>query len=195
MNEPDDWAELQDAWASDTKAALPDVAPMIARAQRERRLTMWTIAGEWGLLAIAAASMVESWPRVKTDGLMFAWWVFFAIVAGVGTLAVTWIRVAALREPAGASLRDWLQLRRRRALLGLRLVRLTRWSLVTLLPAPVVVVVGSRSATSAAFGIAMMVLIFGGTLLWARRKTARMTAEIAEVDALALEWLDQPLTT
>lgn len=195
MNESDEWAELQDAWGSDTKAALLDVAPMIARAGRERRLTQWTIAGEWALLAVAAGFMAESWPRVKTDGLMLVWWIFFAIVSGVGTLAITWIRVSALREPSGASLRDWLQLRRRRALLGLRLVKLTRWSLVALLPAPVVVVLASRTTMAAVSGLAMMLLVFGATLLWARRKTARMTAEIAEVDALALEWLDQPLTT
>lgn len=195
MNESDEWAALQDAWGSDSKAALPDVAPMIARARRERRLTQWTIAGEWALLAVAAGFMAESWPRVKTDGLMLVWWIFFAIVSGVGTLAITWIRVSALHEPSGASLRDWLQLRRRRALLGLRLVKLTRWSLVALLPAPVVVVLTSRTTMAAVSGLAMMLLVFGATLLWARRKTARMTAEIAEVDALALEWLDQPLTT
>lgn len=194
MNESDEWAELQDAWGSDNKAVLPDVAPMIARARRERRLTQWTIAGEWALLALGLAIMAQSWPRVRTDGFMLVWWVFFAIVAGVGTLGVTWIRVAALREPSGTSLRDWLQLRRRRALLGLRLVWLTRWSLVALLPGAVIVFSTSRTARSAVFGIGMLLLILGATWLWARRKTARMTAELAEVDALALEWLDQPLT-
>jgi hypothetical protein len=37
-------------------------------------------------------------------------------------------------------------------------------------------------------------LTLAGGWIWARRKTRRMTAEIADVDALAREWLDEPPT-
>jgi len=194
MNDADEWSRLQDAWGGDTQAAMPDVAPMIARARRERRSMVWTIAGECLITVVSVAIVIENWPRLRADGLLGLWWALILVVGGVGSVGTFAIRIAGLREPTGASLRDWLLLRRRRARLGLRLAQLTRWTLVVLLPAPLVTATTARSAAAAAWGVAAMLLLLGGGWWWARRKTARMTTDIAEVDALALEWLDQPLT-
>lgn len=193
MKDSDDWTSLQDAWGAPAGAAIPDVGVMIARARHQRRLMLWTIAGEWGLAAIGAAILVDRWPDIRKDGILMLWWGFFLLVSGAGMVGITWTRVAALSEPGGASLRDWLQLRRRRALLGMRLARMTRWTVLAMLPAPLVVLATARDGWAAAWGLAAMTLLLGGSWLWARRKQSRMRAEIAEVDALALEWLDEAL--
>lgn len=193
MNDSDDWTSLQDAWGAQTGSAIPDLAAMIARARRQRRLSLWTIAAEWGLAALGAAILIDSWPDIRTDGIQLLWWGFFLLVSCVGMVGITWTRIAALGEPAGASLRDWLQLRRRRALLGLRLARITRWTVVAMLPAPLVVLATARHGWAAAWGLAAMTLLLGGSWLWARHKQSRMRAEIAEVNALALEWLGEAL--
>lgn len=193
MNDSDDWTSLQDAWGAPAGAAIPDVGAMIARARRQRRLILGMIALEWGLAAIGVAILVDRWPDIRKDGILLLWWGFFLLVSGAGMVGITWTRVAALREPAGASLRDWLQLRRRRALLGMRLARMTRWTVLAMLPAPLVVLATARDGWAAAWGLAAMVLLLGGSWLWARRKQSRMRAEIAEVEALALEWLDEAL--
>ncbi|AWL04149.1 hypothetical protein ACFOHT_09355 [Massilia oculi] len=197
MNDADEWARLQDAWGADAPAAppLPDVTAMIARARRQRHLIMWTIAGEWALAAVAFGMMAVRWPLPNTNGILWPWMVFYVLVMCFVMVSYTWTRLQALREPAGASLRDWLDLRRRRALLGLRLARLTRWTTIALLPAPVVSLLTARDAWNAAWSSVAVALVLAGGWIWARRKTRRMTAEIADVDALAREWLDEPPTT
>ena len=194
MNDADDWAGLQDAWGADAPVApaLPDVTAMIARARRERWLIVLTIFGEWALAVVGCTLLARDWERVTASGVMLAWWLYFILFMVAVMISFTWTRVAALREPPGASLRDWLGLRRRRALLGLRLVRLTRWSTIPMLPAPVFILFNARSAWAATWGCAVMVLMLAGGLVWASRKASRMRAEIADVDALAREWLDEP---
>ncbi|EKU81036.1 hypothetical protein ABIB42_002862 [Massilia sp. UYP32] len=196
MNDADEWARLQDAWGADAPAAppMPDVTAMIARARRERRLIMWTIVGEWALAAVAAGMLVARWPLPATEGILLLWTLFYVLVMCVVMVSYTWTRLQALQEPSGASLRDWLDLRRRRALLGLRLARLTRWTTIALLPAPVVSLITARDAWNAAWSSVAVTLVLAGGWIWARRKTRRMTAEIADVDALAREWLDEPPT-
>lgn len=196
MNDADEWARLQDAWGADAPRAapLPDVTAMIARARRERRLIMWTIVGEWALAAVAAGMLVARWPLPDTEGILLLWTLFYVLVMCFVMVSYTWTRLQALQEPSGASLRDWLDLRRRRALLGLRLARLTRWTTIALLPAPVVSLITARDAWNAVWSSVAVTLVLAGGWIWARRKTRRMTAEIADVDALAREWLDEPPT-
>ncbi|OIJ41999.1 hypothetical protein [Massilia timonae] len=193
MNDADEWAKLQDAWGADAPTAvpLPDVAAMIARARRERRLIMWTIAGEWALAAVAAGMLVARWPLLDTEGIMLPWTMFYVLVMCFVMVTYTWTRLQALQEPGGASLRDWLDLRRRRALLGLRLARLTRWTTIALSPAPVVSLITARDAWNAAWSSVAVTLVLAGGWVWARHKTRRMRVEIAEVGALAREWLDE----
>jgi hypothetical protein len=189
----DDWTSLQDAWgASRPAAAMPDVALMIARARRERRLIVCTLIGEWVLLIVAAGFTMARWPSVKMEGLSGLWWVFQTLLMVVIMVVFTWTRLAALSEPAGASLRDWLALRRRRAQLGLRLARFTRWTTFALLPAPFIVLATARSTRAGIVGMGMVMLVLAGGWWWAQRKQVRMTADIAEVDALAQDWLDEP---
>ena len=192
MNDADEWARLQDAWGADTPVAqpMPDVEGMITRARRERRLIVWTILGEWALVVVAVTLLVRDWQRLTASGFMLLWWVYFLLFMAVVMISFTWTRVAALREPPGASLRDWLGLRRRRALLNLRLVWLTRWSTIPMLPAPFYMLTNARSTASAAWSIAVMVLMLAGGLVWAHNKARRMKAELAEVAALEREWLD-----
>ncbi|MEW7850847.1 hypothetical protein AB2N08_19340 [Massilia aurea] len=192
MNEQDEWASLQDAWgASRPAATMPDVGLMIARARRERRLTVLVLAGEWAMLAVAAAAIVTRWPHAATNGVETLWLGFQTLLMGVIMVVFTWTRLAALREPTGTSLRDWLALRRRRAQLGLRLARFTRWTTVALLPAPLIVVATARSTQGGITGLVVTALVLVGGWVWAQRKRARMNADIAEVDALAQEWLDE----
>jgi len=193
MNEQDEWASLQDAWgASRPAAAMPDVSLMIARARRERRLIVLALAGEWALTLIAAGMIAARWPRVTAHGHETLWLAFQAVLMGVVMVVYTWTRLAALHEPTGTSLRDWLALRRRRAQLGLRLARFTRWTTIALLPAPLIVGATARSTQAGIAGLVGTALVLGGGWFWAQRKRARMNAEIAEVDALAQEWLDEP---
>lgn len=196
MDDADEWARLQDAWGANTPVAptMPDVTAMIARARHERRLIVWTIVGEWALALVGLGMLVRDWQRATANGWMLLWWVYFMVFMVAVMISFTWTRVAALREPPGASLRDWLALRRRRALLGLRVVWLTRWSTVPMLPAPFVLLAGARSASSAAWGVTVLLLMLVGGLVWANRKAARMKTEIAEVDALEREWLDGTTT-
>lgn len=197
MDDADEWTRLQDAWGGDASASpsaaapLPDVTAMIARARRERWLTVLTILGEWALSVVALTLLARDWSRATANGWMLLWWVYFLLFMVAVMISFTWTRVAALREPPGASLRDWLQLRRRRALLGLRLVKLTRWSTIPMLPAPFFLALNARSEWAATWGVAVVVLMLAAGLVWASRKAARMKAEIAEVDALAREWLDE----
>lgn len=192
MNDADEWASLQDAWGAAPPAApMPDVAAMIARARRQRRLIVWTIAGEWALAAVAVGMLAARWPLPNTNGILLPWMVFYVLVMCFVMVSYTWTRLQALQEPAGASLRDWLALRRRRALLGLRLARLTRWTTIALSPAPVVTLLTARDAWNAAWASMAVTAVLAGGWIWARHKTRRMTAEIAEVDALAREWLDE----
>lgn len=191
MNDADEWANLQDAWGAAPPAApMPDVSAMIARARRQRRLIAWTIGGEWALAAVAAGMLAARWPLPNTSGILLPWMVFYVLVMCFVMVSYTWTRLQALREPSGASLRDWLALRRRRALLGLRLARLTRWTTIALSPAPVVTLLTARDAWNAAWASVAVTLVLAGGWIWARYKTRHMTAEIAEVDALAREWLD-----
>jgi|GEM_PF-1208335 len=196
MDDADEWARLQEAWGGDASASpsaaapLPDVTAMIARARRERWLIVWTIAGEWALALVGLTLLVRDWSRATASGATLLWWVYFLLFMVVVMIGFTWTRVAALREPQGASLRDWLQLRRRRARLSLRLVKWTRWSTIPMLPAPLFVAVHARSEWAATWGFVFVALMLAGGLVWASRKAARMKAEIAEVDALAREWLD-----
>jgi len=194
MDDADEWTRLQDAWGADAPVAapLPDVTAMIARARRERWLTVLTILGEWALVVVALTLLVRDWSRVTASGATMLWWVYFLLFMTAVMISFTWTRVAALREPRGASLRDWLQLRRRRAWLNLRLVKLTRWSTIPMLPAPVFVALNARSPGAAIWGVTVTVLMLAAGLVWASRKAARMKAEIAEVDALEREWLDAP---
>ena len=193
MNDADEWARLQDAWSADAPAAapLPDVTAMIARARRERRLIMWTIVGEWALAAVAAGMLVARWPLPDTEGVLLPWTMFYVLVSCFVMVAYTWTRVQALQEPSGASLRDWLELRRRRALLGLRLARLTRWTTIALSPAPVVSLITARDAWNAVWSSVAVTLVLAGGWVWAHHKTRRMKAEIAEVDAMECEWLGE----
>jgi hypothetical protein len=193
MNDADEWARLQDTWAGTAPSGMPDVAPMIARARRQRHLILWTIAAEWAIAVGGAVFVATRWPEVRTDGLLMLWWVFFLLASCVTLATTTWTRLEALREPAGASLRDWLRLRRRRALLGLRLARVTRWSTLALSPAALVVLATARPGWSTVAAVAAVVLVLGGGWLWAGWRASRLTAELAEVDALALEWLDETL--
>lgn len=190
MNDADDWARLQDAWSTTQSGAVPDVMPMIARARRQRHLILLTIIAEWAITLLGAELMVAYWPRAQADGLMLAWWVFFGLVTCTVLVVTTWTRLAALREPGGTSLREWLGLRRRRALLGLRLARVTRWSSTAMLPAPLVVLVTARPGWTAVAAIVGVTGVLAGGWLWARHRSVRLRAELAEVDALALEWLD-----
>lgn len=193
MNEQDEWASLQDAWgASRPASAVPDVGLMIARARRERRLTVLVLLGEWAMMLVAAVLVAGRWQRVAANGYETLWLLFQTLLMGVIIVVYTWTRLASLHEPAGTNLRDWLALRRRRARLGLRLARFTRWTTVALLPAPVIVLVMARSTQAGITGLVTTTLVLGAGWWWAQRKRARMNAEIAEVDALALEWLDEP---
>lgn len=194
MNEhDDDWADLQDTWGATAPAALPDVAPMIARARRQRRTTIWMMASEWALVVVAVALVIGQWPKVRGSALMIAWCVYCLLLTAPILAVVTWTRLAALNEPAGASLRDWLLLRRRRARLGLRLARITRWSVVAMLPAPLVAFATSRTAWSATWGVVAMLLMLASYWWWARRRRMLMERELAEVDALARDWLGEDL--
>lgn len=193
MNEQDEWASLQDAWgASRPASAVPDVGLMIARARRERRMTVLVLVGEWAMMIVGATVLASHWQRVANDGYETLWLWFQTLLMGVILVVYTWTRLAVLREPAGTNLRDWLALRRRRAQLGLRLARVTRWTTVALLPAPVIVLAMARSTQAGITGLVTTTLVLAGGWWWAQRKRARMNAEIAEVDALALEWLDEP---
>ena len=193
MNEQDEWASLQDAWgASRPTSAVPDVGLMIARARRERRLTVLVLVSEWVMMIVAAVLVAARWQRVATNGYETLWLGFQTLLMGVIMVVYTWTRLAALHEPAGTNLRDWLALRRQRARLGLRLARFTRWTTVALLPTPVIVLVMARSTQAGITGMVTTMLVLGAGWWWAQRKRARMNAEIAEVDALALEWLDEP---
>ncbi|MDY0974881.1 hypothetical protein SOM61_07895 [Massilia sp. CFBP9012] len=194
MNDADEWARLQDAWGADAPVAplTPDVTAMIARARRQRRLIVLTILGEWMLAAVGAGMLIRDWPRATANGFMLLWWVYFLLFMVAVMISYTWTRLQALREPPGNSLRDWLGLRRRRALLSLRLVRLTRWSTIPMLPAPFLTLYTGRDAWSAAWTSAAVGLLLAGGWLWAWDKARRMKAELAEVDALAREWLDEP---
>jgi len=193
MNDADDWASLQDAWTANPGRTVPDVMPMIARARRQRHLIMGTIVAEWALALAGAAVMAAHWPRAHTDGLLLLWWVFFGLATCTVLAITTWTRLAALRGPGGTNLHAWLGLRRRRALLGLRLARVTRWSSIAMLPAPLVLLATSRPGwpTAAAFVAVTGVLAAGWT--WARHRRACLAAELAEVDALGREWLDEPV--
>lgn len=194
MNDADEWTRLQDAWgaAPPVAAPMPDVGAMIARARRQRRLIVLTIVGEWALALVGLWMLVREWPKVTADGYMLLWWVYFMLFMAVVMVSFTWTRLAALREPAGASLRDWLGLRRRRALLSLRLVRLTRWTTIPMLPAPFITLLTARDAWSGAWSAAAIALMLLGGWWWARDKARRMNAELADVDALEREWLDEP---
>jgi len=193
MNEQDEWASLQEAWgASRPASAVPDVGLMIARARRERRMTVLVLVGEWAMMIVGAAVLAAHWQRIATNGYETLWLGFQTLLMGVIMVVYTWTRLAALHEPAGTSLRDWLALRRRRAQLGLRLARVTRWTTLALLPAPVIVLAMARSTQAGITGLVTTTLVLAGGWWWAQRKRARMNAEIAEVDALALEWLDEP---
>jgi hypothetical protein len=193
MNEQDEWASLQDAWgASRPASAVPDVGLMIARARRERRLTVLVLVSEWVMMIVAAVLVAACWQRVATNGYETLWLGFQTLLMGVIMVVYTWTRLAALHEPAGTNLRDWLALRRQRARLGLRLARFTRWTTVAMLPTPVIVLVMARSTQAGITGLVTTTLVLAGGWWWAQRKHARMNAEIAEVDALALEWLDEP---
>jgi len=193
MNDADEWTKLQDTWAGTAAAGMPDVAPMIARARRQRHLILGTIAAEWALTVGAAAFLAARWPGLRMDTLTMLWWGFFALATCVTLAITTWTRLDALRQPAGASLRDWLRLRRRRALLGLRLARVTRWSTLAMSPAFLVVLATARPGWSTVAALAAVALVLGGGWLWAGWRASRLTAELAEVDALALEWLDEAL--
>ena len=193
MNEADDWAELQGTWGAAAPAAMPDVAPMIARARRQRRLAMCTIALEWAMAVLAAVLLAARWPLPNTGGILLPWMVFYLLVMCTVMVVYTWTRVQGLRQPAGANLFDWLQLRRHRAALGLRLARMTRWTTLLLLPAPLVSALTARDAWSAVWSSVTVSLVLAGGWVWAHFKTSRMQAEIADVDALAREWLDEAL--
>lgn len=195
MNDAEDWAGLRDAWTAAGKDAALDVKPMIARARRQRHLILWTIGAEWALSVLGGAVMIAHWPRVQQDGLLMLWWVFFCLATCIVLAVATWTRLAGLREPAGTSLRDWLGLRRRRALLGLRLARVTRWTSIAMLPAPLVVLATARPGWTTLAAFLGVSGILAGGWIWARYRTARLAAEVAEVDALALEWLDEPLVS
>ena len=192
MNDADDWADLQDAWTAGTPQALPDVTPMIARARRQRQLILATIVAKWIVTIGGAAVIVAHWPRVQANALSLAWWVFFGLTTCTVLAVTTWTRIASLREPAGASLRDWLGLRRRRAQLGLRLARVTRWSCIAMLPAPAVALVTARPGWNTVLAVAAVSIILAAGWVWAKHRSARLTVELSEVDTLAREWLDEP---
>jgi len=191
MNEQDDWAGLQEAWRRAAPAALPDMAPMIARARRQRHAILWLLATEWAMALAAVALMVRHWGALQANWLMVLWCAYGLLAMAAVLAGSTRTRLAALHEPAGANLRDWLQLRRRRAQAGLRLARITRWSALSMLPAPLVALSTARTVWGMVWGATAMVLLLAGSWLWARRRTAAMTRELADVDALAREWLDE----
>lgn len=193
MKEQDDWADLQETWRAAAPAALPDVAPMIARARRQRRTTIWLIVSEWLLVLMVVALVIGQWPKLRGNGMVVAWCAYALLLTGAMMTVITRTRVAALNEPAGASLRDWLLLRRRRAQLGLRLARITRWSVYTMLPAPLVAFATSRTAAIVAWSVAATLLVLAGSWWWSRRRRLLMQGEIAEVDALARDWLGEDL--
>jgi len=111
MNEQDEWASLQDAWgASRPASVVPDVGLMIARARRERRMTVLVLVGEWAMMIVGAAVLAAHWQRVATNGYETLWLGFQTLLMGVIMVVYTWTRLAALHEPVGTSLRDWLAL-------------------------------------------------------------------------------------
>ena len=61
-----------------------------------------------------------------------------------------------------------------------------------MLPAPLIALATARSTQGGITGLVVTALVLVGGWVWAQRKRARMNAEIAEVDALAQEWLDEP---
>lgn len=193
MKEQDDWADLQETWRAAAPAALPDVAPMIARARRQRRTTIWLIVSEWALALLAVAIVIDGWPIFRSNAIVVVWCIYALLLTGGVMTIVTLTRLAALNEPGGASLRDWLLLRRRRALLGLRLAKITRWSVVAMLPAPLVALVTARTTWSAAWSTTVTVLALIASWWWSRRRRMLMERELAEVDALAREWLGEDL--
>lgn len=193
MNESNEWDALQDAWGSNAPSRLPDVAAMMARARSQRRHTVIILAGEWLIAAAALAGLAMLRPRLA-DGVVQTWWWCWMLAATmVILLLATWTRLRSLRQPDGRSLREWLTLRRHRARLGLRLARLTRWSVIALLPAPLVVWITAPAGVAGwrtAVALLIPALVLAGGWWWARRQHTRLQAEIREVDALAAEWLE-----
>lgn len=193
MNDSNEWDALQDAWGSNAPSRLPDVAAMMARARSQRRHTVIILASEWLIAAVALAGLVMLQPRLA-DGVVQTWWWCWMLAATmVILLLATWTRLRSLRQPDGRSLRKWLALRRHRARLGLRLARLTRWSVIALLPAPLVVWITAPAGVAGwrtAVALLIPALVLAGGWWWARRQHTRLQAEIREVDALAAEWLE-----
>lgn len=196
MSEDDKWASLQDAWSSDALAAPPDVGAMMARARRQRRRTLLLIGAEWAVAALALAALLAQWREPAAQLLHTAWWSFVMLVTAVVLSLSTWIRLRSLREPAGGSLRDWLRLRQRRALLGLRLAALTRWTVIALSPSPLIaltMVPADPDGWRTVVAVVVPVLVLAGSWRWARRQSPRLEAELDEVRVLAAEWLGEEL--
>ena len=192
MKESNDWESLQEIWREDKRSAPPDVAAMIGAARRQRRMVMLILAAEWVLAAGALTLLVVRWADLAATQVGMLWWSFFIAVMAAVLAVTTWTRIGWLREPAGASLRDWLALRRRRARFGLRLARLTRFCVVALLPALLAVFVASddRGDLSAMLAFGAPVVAFACAWYWGGRQAARLRAELAEVEAIEAEWLE-----
>lgn len=185
-----EWGPLREEWGSDARTSLPNIDAMIGRARQHRRCTLQTIALEWAIAAAALAAIAVQWQRLAEDAIGAATAVLLALVTMFVLGISTWTRWRSLAGPSGASLQAWLAMSQRRALLGLRLARLTRWTVLAMSPLPALALLtGAGNAVS--IGIAVMVL--AGGWAWAGRRSAQLAAELHEIRALALEWLGQPL--
>lgn len=196
MNDSNDWGSLQEIWRDDKLAPSPslDVQSMIRAARRQRKVAIMLLVSEWILATVALAVLVWRWPELLATPLDMLWWGFFLAIMVVSLAITTWTRIASLREPAGASLSDWLGLRKRRARLGMRLARLTRFCVAALFPALLIVTVAGGSDLSsprAMLALGVPVLLLAGGWLWGGRQARRMQAELSNVVQLEAEWLEE----
>lgn len=194
MNESNDWGSLQEIWRDDKLVPSLDVEAMIRSARRQRNVAIMLLVGEWILTGVALSILVLNWAELAATPLDMLWWSFFLAIMLIVLAITTWTRIGSLREPAGASLKDWLGLRRHRARLGLRLARLTRVCVAVLLPALVIfMLAGGAKETGlrAVFAFGAPVLLLAGGWIWGGRQARRMQAELAEVEQLEAEWLEE----
>lgn len=189
-----EWGTLQREWESSERIALPDVGAMIARARRYRRRTLLIVVLEWCIAAAALWAVLSQWQRLSVEAVWLSYAILIVLVTVVVLGVSTWTRLRSLAKPPGDSMRDWLALRRHRAVLGLRLAKLTRWTVLALLPGPVLALLaapGGSSIVATLFAVGIPVAVLAGGWLWARHQTARLRSEIREVAVLAEEWLGE----
>lgn len=192
MDKHSNWESLQQEWKSCERLPMPDIHAMIGRARRHRRRMLLIGALEWTIAAAALFAVCSQWQRLAADTVWMACALLFMLVTALVLGVATWTRLRLLSGPSGDSLHDWLAMRRRRAMLGLRLARLTRWTVLAFLPSPVLALLAARELPSTAFSLLALsipVAVLACGWWWAGRQTVRLQAELREVRALETEWL------